>query len=349
MMNLIFVNTFEKKTEGNRVQTAQVSISEHQGAWQVCWTEPNEGGKPATQIWFDGLPWTEMLDAFRSGVKAKTAEGFIPLIEDYDGREGSRMQGSRRTLVMSFFADTHGNEDALQALRLWRRQQARQEGKAAYIVATNRLLQMLAAFIPHTSEELAQIPGMGENRQKSYGKAILDITRTVPKTVEYPLDWVEAGIDEAKFREWVAAQEYRRVKQEQDRLEIKKRLLEAITQGSGLSSLAESTRMNRRDIVLAVEEFGQEGYDVSAWVDEELQSVSNEELLEADRLFQELGDRYLKPVATRMIGKEEREPKEIERLYEWLRLYRMKYRRQAGENATSESVLQGEESEQATA
>ncbi|WP_040950362.1 HRDC domain-containing protein [Gorillibacterium massiliense] len=328
-MNLIFANTFEKKLDENRARSAQVSISEHQGAWTVLWSEMDGEAHPVQEIWFEGTPWTDMLDAFRSGVKRKLGEGYVPLIEGIEGRERLRFQGSRRMQTLCYYADVNGNEEAYQALKLWRREVARKENKAAYIVATNRLLQMIAAFTPHQMEELAQIPGMGDSRLNAYGEAILAITQSYPKQVQFPLDWVEAELDEEKFQEWLALQENRREQQENSRLEMKRQLLESLHHGATLAAISDQTSINRRDIVLAVEQLDKEGYDISNWVETELGEISLDELVAAERLFRELGDRYLKPVVSRMYSEEELGKKDVNRVYEWLRLYRLKYRRMA--------------------
>ena len=60
---------------------------------------------------------------------------------------------------------------------------AASDRKAPYFVATNRLLRLISAFVPHTMDELMQLPGVGES-----------------KAAEYGLEWLEmmSGIEQSR-------------------------------------------------------------------------------------------------------------------------------------------------------
>jgi len=87
-MNPVFAGSLEKRKEGERPVAAHVLITERQGVWSVTWTEPDAEGKPASAVWFEGGCLREMLDAFRTKLAEKTAEGFLPLIGAESGRGG---------------------------------------------------------------------------------------------------------------------------------------------------------------------------------------------------------------------------------------------------------------------
>jgi hypothetical protein len=44
-MNVVFLNTLEKQVEEDRVKSAQVTIGEEQGVWNVFWSEAGEAVK----------------------------------------------------------------------------------------------------------------------------------------------------------------------------------------------------------------------------------------------------------------------------------------------------------------
>ena len=82
----------------------------------------------------------------------------------------------------------------LDALRQWRKKQARQEGLSAYMVFSNATLTELARRRPRTLGELLDVPGIGPARLHRYGDAVLAILHpaivsesvSVPATVVPP-------------------------------------------------------------------------------------------------------------------------------------------------------------------
>jgi ATP-dependent DNA helicase RecQ len=67
---------------------------------------------------------------------------------------------------------------ALQkALWLWRRRTAEQQGVPPYVIMSNELMLRIAESRPKNEEELARLPGMGEQRLHHYGPAVLDLIK----------------------------------------------------------------------------------------------------------------------------------------------------------------------------
>jgi HRDC domain len=62
-------------------------------------------------------------------------------------------------------------------LENWRRETARAEDRAAYLILTNDTMQKIAATKPQTVEELLEIKGIGEVKLERYGEAILNVVR----------------------------------------------------------------------------------------------------------------------------------------------------------------------------
>lgn len=335
-MSIVFLNSFYKEqaqevSEDKELQPvlrAQVIISEVGEMWRVVWIEPDEESKPQEDIWYEGGSMKELNDRFRLGVKAKIAVGYMPVLDGFVPREENSYYISRRVQLLYCYSEGAFDAAAHEALRLWRREQARLEGRSAFMIASNRMLQMLAAFLPRTNAELAQIPGIGDRRLLAYGAPILAITAGVERSTDFPLDWVADAVEPQRFAEWQQELEKERGVRLEERLEFKKQLLQEIGQGAGLQEIGKAVRMNRRETLIAIEELDKEGYDVSRLVELELSAIDEARQQLAHNLFAELGDRYLKPVVTRMYPEAKPGDKEIDRVYEWLRLYRLKLRRQ---------------------
>ncbi len=326
-MNLVFVNSFEKRTEEDRMVTAQVSIAEQHGIWHVLWNEPDQEGN-ATQIsWYQGDKWQEMLTAFRTQLAERAADGYLPLIEgtlDAAGQSGKSMF----TQMLLFYSETHVNDELYQKLRQWRKEQAAKESKPSYIIAYNRVLQMIACFTPHTLQELQQIPGFGEHKCAQYGQAILQVTSTYARDTAFPLEWVAEQVDDYAFKLWQHKQKELKVKTQLERQASKKRLLELISKGESLEAAAQSLQLPRRELMLWVEELDTEGYDLEAWIDVELQGMNQADRELAWKVMLAEGDKYLKPILMKMYSEEELKTKDLDQLYEWLRLMRLRFRKE---------------------
>ncbi len=67
--------------------------------------------------------------------------------------------------------------DLLNALKVWRKQQADKEGVAAFRVFGNRVLEAIAEATPRTREELLQVPGIGPAKLSAYADGVLGTIR----------------------------------------------------------------------------------------------------------------------------------------------------------------------------
>ncbi|MBD0380120.1 HRDC domain-containing protein [Paenibacillus sedimenti] len=326
-MNVVFLNTLEKEAGDSRVTSAQVSIGEAQGIWHVYWSEPDTGGRMAQDQWYQGVSWDEMLGAFRQGLRDKMRTGFRPLVST-DLELAQRSGKAKLTQMLTFYSEENPNEEMFESLRAWRREQAAREGKAPYILATNRVLRMISVFLPQNSDELLQIPGFGEQKTSMYAADLLKLTAEHQRSHGFPLDWVANSVDTSKFEAWLIAQKEQKLRTELDREVSKRKLLEIVTSGGNLADLQKALSMPRRELLMWVEELEREGYDMDSLVEAELGSVSEEDQIKAWSAFEAEGDRYLKPVLQRIASAEELKGKELDRAYEWLRLLRLRFRRE---------------------
>lgn len=65
--------------------------------------------------------------------------------------------------------------ELFQELRNARKQQAEKENVPPYVIFSDATLMEIAAYLPHTPEELAQISGFGEFKVEKYGRIFLNI------------------------------------------------------------------------------------------------------------------------------------------------------------------------------
>ncbi|MCI3919604.1 HRDC domain-containing protein [Paenibacillus sp. TRM 82003] len=327
-MNWVFMNSLQKRIEEGRVATAQVTIGEDAGVWHVYWNEPGEDGETSETCWFEGEGWNEMLAAFRGQLLQKMTEGYAPMLDNVTGDVQSISGRSEWVQKLNYYSDEHKNEAVYESLREWRRKQAGKEGKAPYMIGTNRLLAMLSAFLPKTEDELVQIPGFGPFKAKLYGKELLAITGTAERTNGFPLDWVVERIDYAQYKLWLHRQHESFQERERERKAQRHALLEAAAAGADLASVKEKiASLTRRDAVAMLEELEKEGYDVEPLIAAELKEVPAEQVARVMTLFAEAGDRYLKPVLQKLESEELWKDVQQDRAYEMLRLIRIRFRR----------------------
>ena len=328
-MNLVFLNSLEKEAGDNRVRRAQVSICEDKGLWHVFWNETMDDGKERQDCWYEGQRWDEMIHHFRERVQEKIAEGYKPLMKD-SLPSPNVAAGMNASALFQYYAEKHSNPHVYDALRGWRKERAIRDGKSPFIVATNSMLQMISAFLPYTLEELRQIPGWMKHKTDLYGEEIIAITKTAERRTGFPLDWVITKVDMEKFQHWLAGEIRRKNEAQRLKRQQKQKLLEAIGQGGELSVLQRELSLRRRDLLLMIEELDKEGYDIRPLIETELKTVSDGKLKLAWQAFEEEGDRYLKPVAQKVFANEQMDGQDLTRAYEWLRLLRLKYRKEKG-------------------
>ncbi|MCQ6559659.1 HRDC domain-containing protein [Paenibacillus mendelii] len=321
-MQVVFLNTFEKVMEGRTAQQGQLSICEDEGVWSVIWTVESEEA-----IWFEGGSWEEMLASFRHGAAVKMGEGYSPLLDGIlDERRSSTGMGSTYSM-MQCFGEMNSNAALFDALRDWRRARAVSDKKSAYLVATNRILWMISAYVPHSLEELEQIPGWGEAKQANYGEDVLQVTCAFEQPRAFPLDWVAEAIDPRQYTQWLYKQKENKYKSQMDRHQEKRQLLSAISEGKSLEQLQNELELPRRDLMERIERLDTEGYDMEPLIKLELEQMPEAEQQLVWDALTTIGDKYLKPVLYNVYGEDSVQGKPLDMLYDRLRLIRLRYRR----------------------
>jgi len=321
-MNLVFMNSLEKLTD-DHVWQGQVSICEQHGKWHVFWSAEDPAGKVLQEDWYEGAAWEEMMQVFRNRISEKLGEGFLPVLEGVTDQFVTPKGREEAQQMIVCYSELHRNEKLYEELREWRKTVAFRDNKAAYFIATNRILGLISAYIPHTEEELQQIPGFGAHRMEHYGKSILEITGKYERQTTFPLDWVAERLERKQFTLWYYRQKYVKLAQERELQERKKTLLEQIEQGMNLNEISKRFELSMRDAVLWIEQLEEEGYNMQPLLDRELTEIPKELRESALTAFAQLGDQYLKPIVQAVYGDEMPEGIDLSQVYSWLRILRM--------------------------
>ncbi|MBJ6363838.1 HRDC domain-containing protein [Paenibacillus sp. GCM10012307] len=328
-MQLIFTNTLEKQVEEDRVIRARVSIGETQGVWQVTWAQE---GDSEQHIWFEGFSWDEMLTAFRYGVAVKMGEGFVPLVDGLLEERSLFGRNAGKVSYLHCFGELHANPELFEELKTWRRRKASDQRKAAYLVSTNRMLRMISAFVPQNETELLQIPGWGESKHSVYADEVLKLTRSFEQPAAFPLDWVQSALNPDVYTQWLYKQKEQKFKEELNRHQQRRKILEAAAEGFTLSELEQELGIGRRELIERIEQLQADGYDLEALIDRELTEVSSEEFQRIWDTLSLVGDRYLKPVLAQVYDEEQLKSNQVDQLYDRLRLIRIRYRNKQTNN-----------------
>ena len=326
-MYLIFVNSLERKTSNGK-QQAKISIHEEQGKWAVLWTMPNADGSQSVDTWYEGTSWSDLIGNFKYGVAQRLTEGFVPLVQDFSFQT-EKTENQQRALTLEFYAETHMNEGLYQTLKEWRLARSKAEKKAPYLIATNRMLKIVATFIPQNRDELMQIPGFGKQRSMQLASDICNVTNTIPRTTTFPLNWVSDLVDSEALRHWILKQKEERAKVQLDTDQRRKAILSAMAAEKTFSEVCEFAGLNLRDCAQLIDDLDRDGYDLTTWVDIQWDAIPDEILNKQLALegFEELSDRFLKPVLLRQFTEKELASKNQDELYAWLRMVRLYYRK----------------------
>jgi hypothetical protein len=326
-MQVVFLNQFDRVT-GQEEERAHVFIGELQGIWTAGWRALHLEVSSIEDVWYEGMSWEELLAAFRHGVARKMREGFRPLL---DGMLEETPFWERRPglpQLLQCYADSRDAEDSAAELKVWRRAKSLEEKKSAYLIATNRELQMLAVFLPHTLDELGQIPGFGKVKTERYGNEIVELLKGKERNHSFPLDaWVPGVVSATQLSSWMFQLKEEKYGKALSTVKEKRSLLHGIREGRTLGELEEELNCPRRKLLERIERLDEEGYDVLPVVEKELSGLSAEESALIETAIVQLGDRYLKPLLRKVYGEVNSNEEEVERQYEKLRMVRIRCRR----------------------
>jgi hypothetical protein len=327
-MQIVFLNQFER-VAGQVEERTQVFIGELQGVWSAGWRSIQLETSSVEDVWYEGMSWEELLAAFRHGVASKMREGFRPIIDGMLEETPFWERSPSLQQLLQCYADLQDAEEASAALRIWRRAKSLEEKKSAYLIATNRELQMLGVYLPQTLEELEQIPGFGKIKVERYGNDLIELLKGVERNHVFPLEaWVKVAVSEEQLSSWMFQMKQEKYGKALATVQEKRSLLVGIREGRTLGQLEGELNFPRRKLLEKIERLDEEGYDVLPVVDQELLELSPEELIQIETAIEDLGDRYLKPLLRKVYGEINSNDQEVERQYEKLRMMRIRFRRE---------------------
>ena len=334
-MQAVWMARMEKQVDGETEFEGLLSAGEDEGKWLVIW-EPEELSADLStnssihelaqaQTWYEGESWLEMRAALRSGMAQLLREGFQPVLGFMPDSNLHERRMKERNEWICCYGDLHVNDQLYEKLAQWRREMAISTKRAPYWIATNRMLRLVSAFVPHTADELKQLPGFGEAKVASYAEAIVAITKLVERQTSFPLDWVAGAVPESEFVRWVYEQEQAKMDSELGKLTQRRLLLEGVRSGLSAGELMERLQIDRRELIMRIETLSSDGYDMLPFIELELSDTTEEEAAAIRSALQELGTEYLKPVFIRIYGEEglNGSSTEMQRRYERIRLLRM--------------------------
>ncbi|WP_151735337.1 HRDC domain-containing protein ['Paenibacillus yunnanensis' Narsing Rao et al. 2020] len=337
-MQIVFMNRLSRTSgEEEREVFAQLWIGEEEGVWHLGWRDFSGMSETGDSIWYEGGSWNEMLCVYRHELAIKMGDGYRPLIDGVFHEEDSLGARSQEQLKLQYYSELYSHEAVYEELCAWRRGKASSERKAPYILASNRLLRMLSAFLPRTEEELLQLPGVGEAKAAQYGSEWLAVTAAVERGHDFPLQWVKAAVDETDFTSWLYRQKEQKYKKQLERLRLRRVLLQGIGSGQGMEELKAASGVSRREVLEAVEELEKEGYSVDKLIEHELRDVPPAEQADIMTGFELLGDTFLKPVLHKVYGESFAPAEGLDLYYERLRLLRIRFRREQDASLTMAS------------
>lgn len=327
-MQIVFMNRLSRMSGVEQEIFAQLWIGEEEGIWHLGWRDFADGRETDDSIWYEGGSWNEMLCVYRHELAMKMGDGYRPLIDGVFHEDENLNSRNQEQLKLQYYSEQHGNEAVYEELCAWRRGKASSERKAPYILASNRLLRMLSAFLPRTPEELLQIPGVGEGKASQYGTDWLNITSAALREHQFPLSWVNETVEEEAFASWLYKQKEMKYKKQLERLRLRRILLQGIENGLGMEQLKAAGGVSRREVLEAVEELEKEGYSVEKLIEGELKEISQDELNNIWTAYELLGDSFLKPVLYKAYGEAFAPDEGLDLYYERLRLIRIRFRRE---------------------
>ena len=90
--------------------------------------------------------------------------------EEVVTRAAGRSSASKRNATSDLTAE---QQETFERLRLWRLEEAREQGVPPYVVFGDATLRALSTHLPQSDEALLEISGIGQSKLERYGEAVL--------------------------------------------------------------------------------------------------------------------------------------------------------------------------------
>ncbi len=327
-MDILFMNSLQRKEEQHSLCTARICVGIDEDHWRIVWTEDRMDQPSTQEDWYEGPEQDEMKAILQYRLAGKMGDGFLPVVEGLLEEAVPVSNRASLTQMLHYYAESNPNKTLYDKLRTWRREKAGEVGRAPFVVATNKLLQLLSVYIPHHKEEMLQIPGFGEYKWNLFGEELVSLLAKESRDHTFPLEWVAQRMDHREMFIWMCRQHEQKHKNMLARHQHRKKLLARASQRSTLAELEKELSLPKREIIMQLEQLESEGYDLTVLIDSCGEEIPEQLKVRAIQAFREQDSRFLKPVLSKLYTEEELKGQDIQQLYDWLRLVRMVARRE---------------------
>ncbi|MGV0110417.1 ATP-dependent DNA helicase UvrD2 [Arthrobacter sp. CP30] len=175
LMPISFADTQEAVDEERRL--LYVGITRARVHLALSWsTSRSPGGRASRKPsrFLDALrPATAGQASFRQPRAKSTRKSSAPAVCRVCKRP--LLTGAERKIGRCTECPASYEEETFEALRAWRREEAREKEVPAFVVFTDATLIAIAEARPQTLDELGELAGIGSSKLERYGEAVLEI------------------------------------------------------------------------------------------------------------------------------------------------------------------------------
>lgn len=273
LRQLIHVETYERGTE-----IAKLALYERDGEYKLVRYAVTIDGEEENYLLYNGA---NLQTAFMKLDGEKRLLRFTEYAPIHPAEPVmTRADWNKDMLAL---AQSYYSPDALGLLREWRKRIADAMNVAPYMVLEDKVLFLLATFMPQTKEEFLSLPHCGEKRWEQYGAELLALLRG-----QAPAFYIPSAVLEG-------AQPVRTQKQERQ-VKLLTRLQEETPE---LEELARELDVSVNTVIGYLEKLVEDGYDIEAYVAFLTREVPYSEI---SAVIDSVGADKLKPIYLELNG-----------------------------------------------
>ncbi|MDB5084573.1 MAG: aldolase [Bacilli bacterium] len=201
--DLIYLSTF--KDAQDHFGFSRIVVTREQDQWFTVVEKQEPSQPPQVQVKYSGSNGSHAVQTAELVLREKLLAGAEPMVPFGTHFHPTIPVFSSNKLYrykLYVYSDMHNNNELFTILRRWRRKEAARARMAPYLIASDRLLYLLAAFVPLNEMELIQLPGIADKKLELYGDTLLAILQNFPQRESFPLDWVAQQVSDVEAIEW---------------------------------------------------------------------------------------------------------------------------------------------------
>ena len=303
-------------------ETGKLILRNRDGNYQAEWTYYSMDVEE-THVQYAGSDLKTAWQALEKFLCERITEGYrlnSPFIRHLLNALPPRLTLFRK---LECFAAQHANPTLFQDLKKWRKETSNTNHIPPYFIGTDKLLSLLSTFIPHTQEQLMQIPGIGQQKCSQYGLDILERTKRYEQPFPYPLLWIHEKVNEDTLAIWMIldkeGQEARKKIRLDKEREDKLRLLEMIEAEVSIQEMTQHLDISLPVLLVKIKDLAKEGYEVVNFLQKEVNTIQERDMI--SDIVSTLGSNRLKPIYEKIYGASvETSGKDVGERYDRIRL-----------------------------